>query len=321
MKFNERAPVRHRRREFIALLGGAAVAWPLAARAQQPAMPVIGFLNSQSPETQPDLAAFRQGLNEVGYAEGRNVTSEYRWANNQLDKLPTLAADLVRHRVAVIAATAGVATAIAAKGATTTIPIVFANGSDPVKFGLVAKLNQPGGNVTGVTLITNELGAKRLELLRELVPSAVAIAFLVNPSNPNAESDTADVQAAASKLGRQVHVLNASSERNLDTAFAAIAQMQPGAVLIAADIFFNARSGQLAALAGRHAIPTMHAVREFPASGGLISYGASPADLMRQAGILYRQGPQRCQASRAARAAADQIRVGDQPQDRQGARP
>jgi putative ABC transport system substrate-binding protein len=274
-----------RRRDFISLLGGAA-AWPVAARAQQPAMPVVGYLSSESlAESVPFVAPFRQGLSEAGYVEGQNVTIEYRWADDQYDRMAALAADLVRRRVNVIAATGGSVSPLAAKAATTTIPIVFLIGADPIALGLVASLNRPGGNLTGVTNFGSELTPKLLELLRELVPSATVIAALVNPKNASAESQSRDLQAAAHTLGLQLHVLHASNERDLDTAFAALVQLRASALVIGADGFFRGRSAQLAALTVRHAVPAIYQFRDFVAAGGLISYGTDRAVLSRLAGI------------------------------------
>jgi putative ABC transport system substrate-binding protein len=274
-----------RRREFVTLFGGA-VAWPLVARAQQAGMPVVGFLNPTSPNTYAfNAAAFSDGLRQTGYIEGQNVTIEYRWADGQYDRLPELAADLVRSQVAAIAATGDVASARAAQGATTTIPIVFTIGADPVRFGLVASHNRPGGNVTGITLISSLLGAKRLEMLRELVPDAVLIALLMNPDNANTESDQQDAQEAARMLGRQTLLVTAASARDFDAAFATVIQRQAGAVLVASDPIFVAQRNQLAALAVRYAVPAMHMVREFVVAGGLISYGPSITNVYRQAGI------------------------------------
>jgi putative tryptophan/tyrosine transport system substrate-binding protein len=275
-----------RRRKFISLLGGA-VAWPLAARGQQPAMPVIGYVGSESPDAFAGrLRAFRQGLSETGYVEGKNVAIEYRWAENQYDRFPALLADLVRREVTVIVAVTGTPPVLAAKAATTTIPIVFVTAGDPVALGLVASLNRPGGNLTGVATLTVELGPKQLEMLHELVPTATIIALLVNPTNPtNAETLSRDLQAAARTLGLQLHVLHASSERDFDTVFATLSRLRVGALVIGSDPFFNSRSQQLAALALRHAMPTMYPFREYAIAGGLISYGNSFADAHRQVGV------------------------------------
>jgi ABC-type uncharacterized transport system substrate-binding protein len=273
-----------RRREFITLVGGAA-AWPLAARAQQP-MPVIGYLSARTPESDvSQLAAFRQGLSEAGYMEGRNVVIEYRWTEGQNDRLPEMAADLARRQVSVMVAATGPAT-LAAKAATATIPIVFQLGNDPVAIGLVASLNRPGGNITGVTTLSVELGPKRLELLHELIPTATITAVLVNPNNATAlETQTRDLQAAARNLGLQVHVLRASTDRDFDTVFTTLVQLRAGGLAIGGDAFLNSRSEQLAALALRHALPAIHQPREFAAAGGLMSYGSSNTDAIRQAGI------------------------------------
>jgi putative ABC transport system substrate-binding protein len=273
-----------RRRKFIALLGGAAAAWPLAARAQQPAMPVIGFLNGTSPEGyEPFLSAFRQGLSEAGYVENHNVAIEYRWAKGHYDRLPELAADLVHRGVTVIAATSTPANRIA-KAATTTIPIVFTTSSDPVALGLVASLSRPGGNVTGVVTLNVELGSKRLELLREVVAADTAIVVLANPANPNFEAQLTDLQTAARSIGQRIVVVTAETEGDIDAAFARLAQEQAGAVLVNTDAFLFSRREQLAALAKRHAVPAIFDRREFAAAGGLMSYGGSVTDAYRLAG-------------------------------------
>ncbi len=273
-----------RRREFITLLGGAA-AWPLAASAQQPAMPVIGILGSTTSDAYAHLvAALRQGLIETGYVEGRNVTIESRWADGHYDRLPGLADDLVRRQVAVIVASGGAESALAAKAATASIPVVFIN-SESVELGLVASLNRPGGNITGVGLFTAELQVKRLELLRELVPRAAVIAVLVNPTRINAESRTRALREAARAIGQQIQVVNASTDREIDAAFATFVQLGAGALLLSVDQLFNSRRGQIVALAARHAIPAIYDRREFVTAGGLISYGNSFVDAYRQAGI------------------------------------
>ena len=275
-----------RRREFIAFLGSGAATWPFAARAQQTAMPVIGLLGSASPDLWTDrLRAFRRGLSETGYVEDRNVAIEYRWAEGQNDRLPALAADLVRRKVAVISVLGGTVGALAAKAATTTIPIVLFSAGDPVMMGLVASLNRPGGNVTGVSDLSAQLGSKRLELLHELVPTATTIALLVNPTNPLAETQSKDLQAAARALGLELHILHAGTEREFDTVFATVAQLRAGALVIGVDGFFTDRMEQLAALTVRHAVPTIYINREFAAAGGLISYGGSRADAYRLVGI------------------------------------
>jgi putative ABC transport system substrate-binding protein len=274
-----------RRREFLGALGGAA-AWPVAAKAQQPAMPVVGFLNGASPDGYAaNLIAFVQGLKETGYTEGQNVTIEYRWAEGQYDRLSGMAADLVRRQVAVIAANTPAAPA--AKAATATIPVVFATSTDPVATGLVASLNRPGGNVTGVATLGLELGQKELELLHQVVPAATTMALLVNPANPTvAETQSKRLQAAARTLGLKLHVLYASAERDFGSVFASMVQLGAGGLVIgAADPLFIGRSEQLATLALRHALPAIFQYREFAAAGGLMSYGASITDLYRRAGI------------------------------------
>ena len=276
-----------RRREFITLLGGAAAAWPLVARAQQPAMPVIGYLGSESPDVFAGrLRAFRRGLSETGYVEGKNVAIEYRWAEGQYDRLPVLLSDLIRRKVTVIDAVTGTPPALAAKAATTTVPIVFVTAGDPVALGLVDSLNRPGGNLTGVATLTVELAPKQLEVLHELVPTATIIALLVNPTNPtNAETLSRDLQAAARTLGLQLHVLHASTEHDFDAVFASLPRLRAGALVIGSDPFFNSRSEQLVALASRHAMPTMYPFREYAMAGGLISYGNSFADAHREVGV------------------------------------
>jgi putative tryptophan/tyrosine transport system substrate-binding protein len=273
-----------KRRDFIALLGGAAAGWPLAARAQQPALPVVGFLNPTSLDGwRPMVNAFRQGLQEAGYVEGRNVAIEYRWAEGQYDRLPALAAELVRRQVTVIVATS-TPSVVAARAATTTIPIVFFVAADPVQLGLVTSLNRPGGNLTGVVTLNVELAAKRLELLHELVPTANLIALLVNPTDPNAETTLNSLRAAARGLGLQLHVLRASTEREIDDAFAALSQLKAGGVVIGPDTFFNTRSEQLGALASRHGLAAIYQYRAFAVVGGLMSYSADIAESHRLAG-------------------------------------
>ena len=273
------------RREFITLLGGAAVAWPAVTRAQQPAAPVIGILMGGWAESfAPFEPAFRKGINEGGFPNGSNMPFEYRRANGQVDRLPALAADLVGRRPAVIA-TQTLPAALAAKGATSTIPVVFVVGEDPIKVGLVKSLSRPGANVTGVTNFMNVLGTKRLELVSEAVPTAVVLGLLVNPTNPNAEADTRDLQVAAQALGRRLQVLTAATERELETAFAAAVEQKVGALFINIDSFLFDRREQIAALAARHQVPTIHPFREYVAAGGLMSYGASFVDAWRQSGI------------------------------------
>jgi putative tryptophan/tyrosine transport system substrate-binding protein len=272
-----------RRRAFIAALGGAAV-WPLAARAQQPAMPVIGFLHGASPDGfAPYQAAFRQGLKEAGYVEGQNVAIEYRWAAGQYERLPALVADLINRQAVVLAATAD-PSALAAKAATATIPIVFFSGSDPVKLGLVASLNRPGGNVTGVSILSFALLSKQLELLCELVPTAATVAFLVNPNNSNTVGRTKEMQEIARALGRQLQAVTAATEAELEPAFAAV-QGHAGALFVPPDPFFTGHREQLVVLAARHAIPTSYPFREYAAAGGLMSYGANLVDAYRLVGV------------------------------------
>ena len=276
-----------RRRQFITLLVGGAAAWPLAARAQQPAMSVIGFLHPASPDVNADrLRAFRQGLKDTGFVEGENVAIEYRWAEEQIDRLPALAADLVRRQIAVIVAMGGNVPVLAAKAATTTIPIVFAVGEDPVGLGFVASLARPGGNLTGINFLATELTAKRLELLRELVPAATRVVVLVNRANAaNAETTLREVGSAARAIGLQIQVLNASSSREIDAAFATMLRERPDALFVGGDPFFNSRRLQLTLLAMRHAVPAIYASREFANAGGLMSYGPSFLDAYRQVGV------------------------------------
>jgi len=272
------------RREFISALGSAAAAWPLVARAQA-TMPVIGFLRSTSAaDSTQFVAAFRQGLKEAGFVEGQNVAIEYRWAENQLDRLPALAVDLVRLPVAVIIVNAPAA--VAAKNATTTVPIVFVTGSDPVKDGLVASLNRPGGNVTGVSFLAGSLGTKRLELLRQLLPRATTIGVLVNPTSPEAEAERNDLQTAAQAIGQQLIILDVGSDRDIETAFATSVQRGAGALLVGSGPFLSSHREQLVALAVRYALPMAYNAREFVAAGGLMSYGTSITDAYRQVGIF-----------------------------------
>jgi putative ABC transport system substrate-binding protein len=274
------------RRRFLTALGGAAFAWPLGARAQQPALPVLGFLNAESAQgyARP-LAAFLKGLGESGYEDSRNVAIEYRWAEGQNDRLPAMAADLVRRQVAVIAAT-NTPAALAAKAATATIPIVFESATDPVRFGLVASLNRPGGNVTGVTQTNAEVAPKLLEMLHELLPTKRIVGLLVNPANPVlADNQTREFLAAAQTLGVELHVLNASTDSDLDAAFANLVQLRAAGLVVSTDPFFTSRSAQLAALAARNAVAAVYKGREFAAAGGLLSYGRDIADTFRLAGI------------------------------------
>jgi len=274
------------RRKFLAALGGAAAAWPLAAHAQQSPVPVVGFLNGGTADGYaPMVAAFRQGLNEAGYVEGRNVAIEYRWAGGQYDRLPSLAADLVQQKVTVIAATTTPAT-LAAKAATSTVPIVFTTGGDPVELGLVASLNRPGRNLTGVTNLNVEVVPKRLELARELFPGATTVALLVNPANPVAATVSKDLQAVADTLGVRLHVLHASTEADFEAAFATAVQLRAAALVItAADPVFGSYAAQLGALALRHRVPAIYQYREFAAAGGLMSYGGYTTDTYRLGGV------------------------------------
>jgi putative tryptophan/tyrosine transport system substrate-binding protein len=278
--------IQIRRRKFIALLGGAAATWPLGARAQQPAVPVIGFLSSALPGPYAHvLAAFRSGLKEAGYVEGRSVAIEYRWAEGQNDRLPGLVADLVRRQVALIIAT-GTPESLAAKAATRKIPIVFQVGTDPADIGLVPSLNRPGGNLTGVTNLNAETGPKRLELLRELLPTAKVMALLVNPTSPTiAETVSRELQAAAPILGLHLHRLQASNEREIDDTFASLVRLRASALVISPDVYFNTRIEQLAALALRQAIPTIYQFRAFAVAGGLMSYGGNITETYRLAGL------------------------------------
>jgi putative tryptophan/tyrosine transport system substrate-binding protein len=275
-----------RRREFITLFGGATAAWPLTARAQQAAMPVVGWLNGASPDGYaPYVAAFRQGLQEVGYVEGQNVAIEYCWAEGHYDRLTEQAADLMRRQITVIAAFSTPA-ALAAKAATSAIPIVFTTAEDPVKIGLVASLNRPGGNITGVTTLNVELAPKLLELLHEMVPTATVITLLINPANSvQAETATRGAQLAAQRLGLELHVLRASDEREFDTAFVSSVQLRAGALAIAPDLMFASHGEQLGALALRHAVPAVYPWREAAAAGGLMSYGTNLTSLFRQVGV------------------------------------
>jgi putative ABC transport system substrate-binding protein len=275
-----------KRREFISLVGGGAAAWPLAAWAQQPAMPVIGLLESRSPGTiEYLLSAFRQGLKDTGYVEGDNIAIEYRWGENEVDRLPLLAAELVRRQVAVIVATAGAHTAFAAKGATTTIPIVFGVSEDPVRLGLVASLARPGGNMTGINFLSAELVAKRLEILRELVPAATRIAVLVNPTGPTTETTLRDVDAAARTLGLQIQVLNATTSGEINAAFVTLVRERQDALFVGTDPFFASRRVQMVHLATHHKVPATYPGRQWPEIGGLMSYGGDLPAALRQMGI------------------------------------
>ena len=311
-----------RRREFITFVGGAAAAWPFAARAQQPAVPVVGFLSGRSQEELAgDAAAFRQGLNEMGYVAGRNVALEYRWAEGRNERLPELAADLVRRGVVAIAAVGGNNSAFAARAATATIPIVFTSGADPVKVGLVANLNRPGGLVTGVSWFAAESVSKLLEILGKLVPNIARAALLVNPSSPELAGQPETAQQAARALGWQLQFIEARSENEIDTAFADAKRQRADAVIVSTDPFFRNRYEQIVAQAARHGLPTIYFTREFVTAGGLVSYGNSLPDAYRRAGVADRPYPQGRQAGRAAGRPRHQVRVGDQSQDSQDARP
>jgi putative ABC transport system substrate-binding protein len=274
-----------RRRDFLSVLGGVAAAWPLAARSQQPAIPMVEFLSSRSPGEAANLvAAFRQGLRETGHVEGQNVVIEYRWAEGQAARLPAMAAELVRRPVAVIAATGGPGPALATKQLTSTIPLVFI-GNDPVRAGLVTSLNRPGGNATGVNVFLQEMESKRLGLLRELVPTAPLIAVLIYPSGQDFDLQLKDIEDSARTLGQRIHVLRATSQHEIDTAFTTLAELKPGALLVCASPFFNNRREQIVALANHYKIPTIYEVREYVLAGGLMSYGTNLPDAYRQVGI------------------------------------
>ena len=274
------------RRPFITLLAGAAAGWPLAARAQQVPLPVVGFLNSASPQPwEKYVAGFRAGLKEAGYVDGQNVTIEFRWAEGHYDRLPGMAADLVRRKVAVLVATGGAPSVVAAKAATSTIPIVFTSGSDPVRSGFVTSLNRPGGNTTGVNFFVTVLEGKRLGLLRALIPGVQLIAVLFNPNRPNHADEVREVQEAARAIGQQIHILLASSESAINAAFATAPQLHAGAMLVGTDAFFNSQRDKIIALAARHSIPTIYEQRDFALAGGLMSYGTNLANGYRQAGV------------------------------------
>ena len=272
-----------KRREFITLLGGAAAAWPLAARAQQAAMPLVGYVSSASADASY-MAAFRQGLADLGHTEGRNAAIEFRWADGKFERLPALLADLIQRRVAVIAV-GGITSGLAAKAATTTIPIVFLAADDPVKFGLVTSLNRPGGNATGLNLLTSELTTKRLELIRDLVPTASAVAVLVNPRSPESEPQTRDIERVAGAVGQQIRILNASSDRDIDAAFATLVKPRDAALLVTNDALFDSSRDQIVALAASRAIPTIYDRRAYADAGGLMSYGTHYLDGHRRLGI------------------------------------
>ena len=275
-----------RRREFIAIVGCTAAAWPLASRAEQSPMPVLGFLNSASPQPFANyVAGFRAGLKEAGYIDGQNVTIEFRWAEGHYDRLPEMAADLVRHKVAVLVSTGGEPSVLAAKAATTTIPIVFTTGVDPIRAGFVSSLSRPGGNITGVYLFTSTIESKRLGLLRALVPGVQLIAVLLNPNRQDYARQKGDVEEAARTIGQQIHLLSASNESEIDAAFATATQLRAGAVLVGADPFLNSQRDKIIALAARHAIPAIYEQREHALAGGLMSYGTNLSEGYRQAGV------------------------------------
>jgi putative tryptophan/tyrosine transport system substrate-binding protein len=310
------------RRDLIALLGSTVATWPVGARAQQPRMPVVGFLGGGSPDLDAKrVGAFRQGLSEAGYAEGKNVAFEYRWAEGRYDRFPALATDLVRRQVNVIAALGGTPSALAAKAATTSIPVIFETAVDPVEFGLVESLNRPGGNLTGVTILSVELGPKLLELAHELVPGATAMALLVNPTSPIAETLSRDTQAAARTLGLQLHVLQASTEREFDTVFATLVELQVGAVVIGPDVLFTNGSDKLAALMLRHALPAIYSVREFAAAGGPDKLRPQYCGDVASRGHLHRPDSQWREAGRFAGPASHEGRAGHQSQGSRGAGP
>jgi putative tryptophan/tyrosine transport system substrate-binding protein len=275
-----------RRREFISLLGSVAAGWPLGAHAQQAVLPVVGFLNSASPRPWENyVAGFRAGLKEAGFVDGQNVTIDFRWAEGHYDKLPGMAADLVRRKVAVLVATGGTPSVVAAKGATSTIPIVFTSGNDPIRNGFVTSISRPGGNITGVNLFVTVLNSKRLGLLRALIPGVQLIAVLVNPNRPDQTIEMGDVQEAARAIGQQIHMLFASTESAIDAAFATAAQLHAGAMLVASDPFFNSQRDKIIALAALHSLPAIYEQREFALAGGLMSYGTNLADGYRQVGV------------------------------------
>ncbi len=313
-----------KRRDFVTLLGGAAAGWPLAVQAQQPAMPVIGFLNSQSPDGFTErMRGFHKGLKETGFVEGENVAIEYRWAENQMGRLPTLAADLVRRKVAAIAATGGREAPLAARSATTTIPIVFGVAEDPVRLGLVASLARPGANLTGLNFFNLELATKRLELLHELVPASIRVALLVNPigDGANVESTVKGVELAARSIGLQVRVLNAGSGSEIDAAFATFARERPDALFVGGGVFFANRRVQLVHLATRHAIPATYGLRDYAEAGGLMSYGASVTDAYRQIGVYIGRILKGAKPADLPGRAGVEVRAGHQRPNRQDARP